>query len=246
MRHTFYRALLFSALIPFAALSHAHADLSSATPEPVFVCHRASSPITIEGKRNPMLEPAWRKAQVIKNFLIPVTMKPAISKTEVRMLWDDQYLYVAIKSVLTKRDDPTCTEDCLEIFIKPDAENTAYCNFEINALNTVFDALNHTMREPGAEKWNCEGLRSAVWIKGTINDSSDVDSYWQLEEAIPLKELPLHDGKLPQVGDTWKFHVARYDYSKYLPEGMELSSCAHLTKADFHDAAEWCTLKFAK
>lgn len=251
MRHTFRRALLFSALIQVAALSQVHAaDIPTVNETPVFVCHRATGPITVDGKFD---EAAWKNAQVIRDFLVPATTTPAYSKTEARLLWDDQYLYVAfraydkdVRSLLTKRDDPTCQEDCLELFIKPDANSTAYCNFEINALNTVFDAKNLYSRAPDAEKWNCEGLKTAVTIKGTINNPSDEDSYWQLEEAIPLKELPLANGKLPQIGDKWKFHAARYDYSDYLPDGVELSSCAHQTKVDFHSAEDWAILKFVK
>ena len=77
-----------------------------------------------------------------------------------------------------------------------------------------------------------------------MNDPSDVDSYWCLEVAIPFSELPDMKGKAPTVGSKWRFHVARYEYSVYLPDGMELSSSARLTAVDFHNAKDWMNLEF--
>jgi hypothetical protein len=79
-----------------------------------------------------------------------------------------------------------------------------------------------------------------------LNDPSDVDEYWQLEVAIPFADLPTLDGRAPRAGDQWLFHLARYDYSVYLPEGVELSSCAPLRKVDFHRYEDWITLRFVK
>ncbi len=71
-------------------------------------------------------------------------------------------------------------------------------------------------------------------IKRTLNNPEDRDEYWQLEAAIPFTSLPTLKGKIPKNGDTWLFHLSRYDYSVYLPGGVELSSCALLTRVDFH------------
>lgn len=49
-----------------------------------------------------------------------------------------------------------------------------------------------------------------------------------------------------EASDRWLFHLAHYDYSIYLPEGLELSSCAPLTKIDFHHYEDWITLRFTK
>jgi hypothetical protein len=180
-----------------------------------------------------------------------------ISRTEGRLLWDDDYLYVAfcaqdkdIFSYYTDRDSATCNEDALEIFLKPAADKDPYYNFEINALNTVYDALNLKRGAGGPDhhrwsRWDCAGLKSAVVIKGTLNDPSDIDECWQLEVAIPFAALPTLD-RPPRIGDRWLFHLARYDYSVYVPEGVELSSCAPLTEVDFHRYEDWIGLRFVK
>lgn len=215
-------------------------------------CRYIDTPINIDGLLD---ESVWLEAETLA-FVLPVSNEQPVSKTEGKMLWDDNYLYVGFKaydkdiwSYLTQRDSNTCSEDVLEVFIKPDVKKDSYYNFEINALNTVYDAFN-LKRGAGGEdhhrwsRWDCDGLKSAVHVEGTLNDPSDVDEYWQLEVAIPFAGLPTLKGKAPAAGDVWKFHLSRYDYSVYLPEGVELSSCAKLTAVDFHRYEDWSGMIF--
>ena len=223
-------------------------------PKETYDCHYTARPIKIDGQLN---EPQWRQADLV-NFRIPVTLKDPLSKTEGRLLWDEHYLYVAFKafdkdiySYFTERDSPTCHEDVLEVFIKTHPEKEPYYNFEINALNTVYDAFN-IKRNAGGEdhhrwsRWNCNGLKSAVLINGTLNDPKDIDEYWQLEVAIPFDELPTLESRPPVAGDEWSFHLGRYDYSVYLPDGVELSSCAPCSEVNFHRYEDWITLRFVR
>ena len=62
--------------------------------------------------------------------------------------------------------------------------------------------------------------------------------------AIPFAELPSLAGKSPKKGDTRLFHLARYDYSVYLPAGREMTSCAPLSWANFSFYEDWANLKF--
>ena len=215
-------------------------------------CSYTSVPIEIDGS---LSAPQWQRAEPL-GFMLPVTHEETLSKTEARLLWDDDYLYVSFKaydkdiySYFTERNSPTCQEDVLEIFLQPDPTKESYYNFEINALNTVYDALT-IKRGAGGEdhhrwsRWNCPGFKSAVQIQGTLNDWTDVDEYWQLEVAVPFAGLPTLEGRRPQRGDCWRFHLSRYDYSVYLPDGVELSSCAPLSEVNFHRYEDWLTLRF--
>lgn len=220
----------------------------------IYKCKYITDKIKIDGLLD---EPVWNKAEKL-NFILPVSHKEPISKTEGKLLYDDKYLYVSFKafdkdiwSYYKRRDDPTYQEDVLEIFFKTDIKKEPYYNFEINALNTVYDAFN-IKREAGGpghhrwKLWNCNNLKSAVYIKGTLNNYKDIDEYWQLEVAIPFSDLPTLSGRAPKSGDKWLFHLARYDYSIYLPGGVELSSCAALSKVDFHRSEDWIFLEFCK
>jgi len=216
-------------------------------------CRHINERIEIDGS---LSAPQWQLARPIA-LMLPRTHRKPLSTTEGRLLWDDDNLYVGFRaydkdifSYHTERDSPTCDEDVLEVFLKPDRKKDPYYNFEINALNTVYDALNLKRGAGGPDhhRWsrgNCPGLKADVTIRGTLNDPSDVDEYWQLEMAIPFAGLPTLE-RPPRAGDRWLFHLARYDYSVYLPKGVELSSCAPLTKVDFHRYEDWITLCFVK
>jgi hypothetical protein len=223
----------------------------------VYDCKFTSANIRIDGLVD---KPAWQEAPTL-DFYIPVSQGTPQSVSCGRMLWDETYLYAAIKAYdkdiwgyHTQRDSQTCSEDVLEIFLKPDKKDSAYYNFEINPLGTVYDAFN-VKRGAGGEDhhrwsmWNCEELLVGIDIKGTLNRWDDVDEYWCLEVAIPFAGLPTLQGRHPEPGETWDFHLARYDYSVYLAEGVELSSTARFSTAQgsfFHRYEEWQTMRFSR
>ena len=221
-------------------------------PKETYDCHYAAKPIEVNGLLDDL---QWQRAGLV-DFKIPVSLNKPLSKTEGRLLWDEHYIYAAFKaydkdifSYLTDRDSPTCNEDVLEIFLKTDPDKEPYFNFEINAQNTVYDAFNVKRNAGGPDHhrwshWNCAGLESAVTIKGTLNEHEDVDECWQLVVAVPYNDLPTLAGREPKVGDEWLFHLARYDYSVHLDDGVELSSCAPCSKVAFHRYEDWITLRF--
>lgn len=217
-----------------------------------YTCGFIEEPISIDGKFE---KPVWRKAAPI-SFYIPGTGAVPESRTEAGILWDNEFLYVCFKAYdrdifayNTERDSATCHDDVLEIFFKTDPLKEEYYNFEINALNTIYDAYNLKRKAGGShrwKRWDCKGLRSCVSIEGSINNPFDVDEYWQLELAIPFKELQLNGKEKPEAGDIWLFSLCRYDYSVYLESGVELSSSSRFTEADFHRYEEWRCLEFTK
>ena len=237
------------------ASSHeSYRDNEKIRPGGSYNCKYTKTPITIDGRLN---DPAWEKANLLSLY-IPVTDVEPISKTETRLMWDDNYLYVGFKaydkdvwSHLTERDTQTCTEDVLEVFLQTNPAEEPYFNFEINALGTIYDAYNLKRRAGGDDhhrwrRWNIEGIKTAIHVEGEINNPDGIDKYWQMEVAIPFAELATLKGKTPQPGDKWHFQVSRYDYSIYLPNGVELTASTKLTRVDFHLVEEWQPLVFNK
>lgn len=107
-----------------------------------YTCYRAVGPITIDGKLD---EPSWRRAPKSNAFVDIVTGEPAWFDTRVALLWDDDCLYFGfwaeendVWATLTERDSKIYEENDLEIFI---AGRDAYYEFEINALNTVYEVF---------------------------------------------------------------------------------------------------------
>jgi hypothetical protein len=208
-----------------------------------YPCQRISGPIVVDGK---LEEAAWKDAEPLE-FIMPITHRAPHSRTVGRMCWDSEHLYVAfaaddedVTSSLTGRDAYVYLDDALETFVQPPSPGGDYCNFEINALGTVFDAI----RGINEKKWNCSGLQVGIQIDGTLNNSADHDRGWTMEVAIPFASLPPMDGEQAREGDTWRFLLARYDYAVYTEKSPELSACAPLSRRKFHNVPEWRTLQF--
>lgn len=230
----------------------------------VYECKKTSEKITIDGILD---EKCWKDAGTL-NFFIPVNGQPALSKSEGKILRDDDFIYVSIKafdqdikSKFTKRDSSTYKDDCLEIFFmdcnstETISKNSACYNFEINALGTILDAFHpdhYAFKEyrdeqaVGVLDWNCTKMQIGIKIEGTINDDTDEDKFWTIEVAIPFAGMPSLNNKSPKDDDIWHFLLARYDYSKYLPQGKELSATSKLSAVKFHNFHDWMKLKFSK
>ena len=161
-----------------------------------YVVSKTDGEIKIDGKDN---EIEWNKALYSDDFIDIEGIKIPNQQTNVKMLWNDHYLYVFAKLYekhiwgdITKRDDVIYYNNDFEVFINPNDNVFSYGELEINALGTEWDLyLNRPYRLKGKadNSWDIKGLKSAVYINGTLNDSRDVDKYWTLEIAIPLDEI---------------------------------------------------------
>ena len=185
------------------------------------------------------------------------TNKPAISTGTVRALYDDQNIYIYlkakdkdIKAYVDQTDGPTCEDDVLEIFLRPGKNCSWYYNAEINAIGTAYTGKNHVggggIARHWAKLWD-PAIDYAVFIKGTLNNSNDVDEYWTLEAKIPFSTLDVLKDNSPKPGDVWYCNFAKYDYSIYLPaeiEGLELATTSHTHNVWFHEVPNYCPLVF--
>lgn len=71
----------------------------------------------------------------------------------------------------------------------------------------------------GFWNWDFPGLKSAVYVNGTINNSSDKDKGWTVELALPwsgLEILAKGDGRSlpPKSGDNWRMDFSRFNTYK--------------------------------
>jgi hypothetical protein len=139
------------------------------------------------------------------------------------MMWDDQCLYIGaflqephIIGTLRQRDTVIFYDNDFELFMDPDGNCLAYMEFEMNALNTVWDLLlpkPYRAKGDADNSWNIGGLRTATHLYGTINDPSDIDSGWSLEMAIPWTSLRRGGVTCaPASGDKWKINFSRVEW----------------------------------
>lgn len=179
--------------------------------------HHIDRPIIIDGQ---VEEREWAAATKLDNFAFTWWKDgdPPQQTTEARLLWDDQYLYLAFTckdlNILAKRrgrDSQVYRDDCVEIFASPDFGNPQnYFNLEMNALGEQLDQYRPKGKLIG--KWDPEGIKIATQIQGTLNQPQDIDEGWTLEAAIPFELFPeiLPDGK-PNVGDRWRLNLSRLE-----------------------------------
>ena len=66
--------------------------------------------------------------------------------------------------------------------------------------------------------WDFPGLKTAVQVQGTLNDSSDVDQGWTVELAFPWEGMKILAGDRnipPRDGDIWRLDFSRFQDLHY-------------------------------
>jgi hypothetical protein len=184
---------------------------------------RTTGPITIDGRLD---EPDWADAPWTDPFIdIEGEGKPQPRhETRAKMLWDDEYFYIAARLVephvwatYDRRDMIVFHENDFEIFIDPNGDTREYYEIEVNALGTIFDLFlvkRYLDGGPALHAWDAAGMKHAVHIEGTLNDPSDTDDAWYVEFALPwstLKEAA-HVPAPPNAGDAWRVNFSRVQW----------------------------------
>lgn len=227
-------------------------DLKSLPAPKRVVVPKLHGPIKMDGELN---EPVWSKAAVLQPFYRNDDAGGEREHTEVRLWYDDEALYlgwtcrdVDIQATFTNRDDHLWEEEVVEFFVTP-KNLTRYFEFEWNPLNTVFDAIiNNDLDAHGVSKeirgewgYTAKGLKSAVKVKGTVNNSTDTDEYWQVEVRLPFVDL---DHSAPKAKDVWRANFYRYNRTKGQTEETLSWSPARLP--GFHQPTRFGYLEFGE
>ena len=191
-----------------------------------YLAYRTAGELAIDGRLD---EPSWQRAAWTEFFVdIEGDSRPVPRfKTRAKMLWDDEYFYVAadmeephVWATLEERDARIYHDNDFEVFIDPNGDTHEYYEFEINALGTPWDLfLVRSYRDgngPYLSSWDIHGLQSAVTVWGTLNDPGDEDQGWSVELAFPWKVLKEASSKEwpapPRNGDTWRVNFSRVQH----------------------------------
>ena len=195
-----------------------------------YVCQRTAHALNIDGRAR---EIAWKNAAWTDYFVdIEGELKPEPRyKTRAKMLWDDQFFYIYAEleepdvwATITKRDEVIYHDNDFEVFIDPDGDTHFYYELEINAYGTEWDLLLDKPYRDGATavtNWDMHGLKSKVYIDGTINQPGDTDRGWSVEIAIPwnvLKECT-HMTTPPEDNDQWRVNFSRVQWQVEVVNG---------------------------
>ncbi len=107
-----------------------------------YTAYHIREPIRIDGHLD---ETAWHRAPRSPRFVDILTGESAIHDTRASVLWDDENLYIAFRveeplvhAKYTTNNSPIYYDNDVEVFI---AGRDAYYEFEINSLNTTYEAF---------------------------------------------------------------------------------------------------------
>ena len=169
---------------------------------------RIDSAPVIDGKLD---EPMWEEISSADDYWqqFPLDSIRALAPTELRMAYDDEYIYVGVlcKSsgsdfIITslKRDFSFRSQDNITLEFDTYADNTNAFVFGINAMGVRREALIANGGSQGREDF----LMS--WDNKWFGEAHIEGNSWSAEFAIPFKSIRYNEGS-----DVWYFNSYRND-----------------------------------
>jgi len=173
----------------------------------------ASSGITLDGV---LSEPVWSTASPVSEFTQrePHEGAPATERTEVRVLYDDDALYVGARmydrapdSVMAQlaRRDRIVSADRFIVFLDSYLDRRTGFFFGINAAGTLYDGTLYN------DDWDSDTW-DGVWQGSAARDSLG----WTTELRIPYSQLRFQRRKAHRWGINFKREIARRNERSYL------------------------------
>ena len=191
---------------------------SARNSHPPVVAVRLSEAISVDGQLN---EPVWQNGNAITEFKQrdPHEGGTPSQKTEVRLVYDDDALYVgarcydtAPESLLVRlsRRDVSVPADRFSIYLDPYYDRRSGYYFLVNCAGTLFDG---TLSNDGAEDGSWDG----VWEAKTRVD----DQGWTVEMRIPYSQLRFSKADSYRWGVNFRRRIERHteeDFLVYQPK----------------------------
>ena len=196
-----------------------------------YECKFTEHPPVIDGRLN---ELTWTQIGWSEYFVDiegPGRPRPR-HNTLMKMAWDADYLYISaaleerhVWGTLTKHDEIVFHDNDFEVFLDPDGDGQNYFEIEINALGTIFDLMlvrNYRQGGPAVHEWNAKGLRSAVYVGGTLNNPNDHDMAWGVEMALPWSTIAEYCKTPcpPRSGQVMRMNFSRVEWQHEVVNGQ--------------------------
>ncbi|HEY0024583.1 MAG TPA: DUF5916 domain-containing protein [Longimicrobium sp.] len=204
MRRIHLTFLLLLVCAP-AALAQVPADSTRAATRAVRAA-RVSGPVRVDGRLD---EAAWAAAGVADAFTesYPTPRAPARERTEARILFDDQAVYVGVRmydarpdsiaAQLARRDASGIYSDWVHVILDTYHDRRTGFRFSVNPRGVKKDVFHF-------DDTNEDLSWDAVWEVATLVDSAG----WTAEYRIPLSQLR-YGRREPAAGRVWGVQVQR-------------------------------------
>lgn len=191
---------------------------AQSTEEPV--AKLGDSDLTIQLKRNTekividghLMEDVWQRGDNAANFwqYFPYDTSSAQGQTEIRMTYDDQFLYVGVRCYSAgpdyvveslKRDYSFSGNDNITLLFDTFNDKTNAFVFGMNPMGVRREALiSNGGRTRGGSTF------SSSWDNKWYGTAKIKGDYWEAEFAIPFKTLRFQEGST-----EWRFNCYRRD-----------------------------------
>ncbi|MBT8326829.1 MAG: carbohydrate binding family 9 domain-containing protein, partial [Bacteroidia bacterium] len=178
-------------------------------PIPSLNISRAVGEIKIDGELN---ETAWKNCEIAKDFYqsVPVDTAFANTKTEVRVTYDDKYLYISAICYDTinkpyivqslKRDFSYPVSDAFGVYIDPYDDHTNGFSFAVNPRGVQREGLIQVGGNYGV---------TTAWDILWLSEVKNYSDRWVVEIAIPFTSLRFNKGS-----KKWRINFSRNDLKR--------------------------------
>ncbi len=203
-------------------------SFGTAADIPEYTVKRTTEKIVIDGILD---ESDWQHAKSVGDFIFPWWESGEKEQTEVKILWDDAFLYISYnvedKYIRAEHYDTNATtykDDCVELFWNPDPGQLKYNMFEMNAIGNLLSVYTGSGVSIHERVSRILPPHISQSIRGTVNNDNDIDSGWILEVAIRFTDYPeLSVKPAPKPGDMWRIGLNRLG-GKTNPQHSQWSS----------------------
>jgi hypothetical protein len=177
--------------------------------QPSVLIKRATAPIVLDGQ---ITEPDWQAAQVASQFMqfFPTDTVLAHAQTEIRLTYDDQFIYIAAKmhnlgprkyvTPSLRRDFRGEANDGISIVLDTFKDKTNAFIFGVNPYGVQREGLVANGGGTGADDF------SLNWDNKWYSEAKIYEDYWVAEIAIPFKTI-----RFKEDLTSWNINFYRID-----------------------------------
>ena len=202
-------------------------------PQSDYTIVRAEGPVTLDGDLS-----EFGNAQVLV-----VTVPDTGAQAHVRLLWDDEALYVGaevsdtkLEAIHSGKDERLWQDDSVEMMFDPNADGgSAIGPDDVKGFVNVLGAIRDSI---ALDAGRDIGLEATVSVSGTVNDSADTDQGYVVEARIPWSGMGIGT---PSPGDQWRMDFVLNDRHD---ETQSWGSWSHGTDLATNVPDNWNTAVF--
>ncbi|MEQ8241986.1 DUF5916 domain-containing protein [Fulvivirga sp.] len=224
-----HKIIILLFLVPFVQLK---------AQDGTYFVKKSTQKITLDGVLD---EADWQQAQVLTNFMqqFPTDSLEAESQTEIRITYDDQYIYFSGKMYAQENDRTYVTpslrrdfrgaaNDALVFTLDTFLDNTNAFQFGVNPFGVQREGL---VANGGAGGDDLD----LSWDNKWQVEAKQYEGYWIAEGAIPFKSL-----RYKKDASQWNFKFYRVDsetgersVSARTPQNFRIFSLAFVNRMVF-------------